>query len=194
MLAAARTAARQAARSSVAVRPVARRQLCSSSKSSSSSSSCSSASGSPLSWYLKLLDTNPLLTKGVTSFLIVGGGDILTQTILEDGKDGFDFKRLGIMSLLGGALVGPALHFWYNALFRMIPGTAVSNVLTRVAADQLLFAPPFVAMFMSSVLVLEGKSNKVVEVLTEEWQTAVVTNWYIWVPAQLINFRFVPLR
>ena len=85
-------------------------------------SSCSSASGSPLSWYLKLLDTNPLLTKGVTSFLIVGGVDILTQTILEDGKDGFDFKRLGIMSLLGGALVGPALHFWYNALFRMIPG------------------------------------------------------------------------
>ena len=162
--------------------------------SSSSSSSSSSKTRTPLEWYSHMLETKPLATKSVTSFMIVGAGDLMTQVLIEDREDGVDVKRFGIMCFLGGTLVGPWLHVWYNLLFTYVPGATVVPVLQRVALDQLVMAPPFVAIFMSSLLALEGKADQITTVLGAEWKPAVFTNWKMWAPAQMINFGFVPLR
>ena len=55
-------------------------------------------------------------------------------------------------------LVGPTLHLWYGTLFKMIPGAGVVNTLKRVTLDQGIFAPIFITTFMSSNLLLTGKS------------------------------------
>ena len=51
-----------------------------------------------------------VITKGLSSALIVAGGDAFCQLVIEDGS--FDAMRCARMFLIGGALVAPALHFW----------------------------------------------------------------------------------
>jgi hypothetical protein len=55
-------------------------------------------------------------------------------------------------------LVGPTLHIWYGSLSKLIPGPGVVNTLKRVALDQGMFAPAFITTFMTSNLLLTGKS------------------------------------
>jgi len=57
------------------------------SSSSSSSSSLPSILHSPLQWYIHKLDTHPLMTKGITSGLISGSGDLLCQYIISSKKE-----------------------------------------------------------------------------------------------------------
>jgi hypothetical protein len=65
----------------------------------------------------------------------------------------FDYARLGNMTLLGAVLVAPVLHVWYGFLGRKIPGTSVGPVVGRVALDQVVFAPTFIAAFFSALAV-----------------------------------------
>lgn len=65
-------------------------------------------------------------------------------------------------------------------------------VAKRLALDQLGFAPTFLPIFFTALLTLEGDVAKVPKKIEEEWWPAVKTNWVVWVPAQLLNFRFVP--
>ena len=65
----------------------------------------------------------------------------------------FDYARLGNMTLLGAVLVAPVLHVWYGFLGRKIPGTSVGPVVGRVALDQVVFAPTFIAVFFSALAV-----------------------------------------
>ena len=51
-----------------------------------------------------------VITKGLSSALIVAGGDAFCQLVIEDGS--FDAMRCARMFLIGGLLVAPALHFW----------------------------------------------------------------------------------
>ena len=65
----------------------------------------------------------------------------------------FDYARLGNMTLLGAVLVAPVLHVWYGFLGRKIPGSSVGSVVGRVALDQVVFAPTFIAVFFSALAV-----------------------------------------
>jgi hypothetical protein len=65
----------------------------------------------------------------------------------------FDYARLGNMTLLGAVLVAPVLHVWYGFLGRKIPGSSVGPVVGRVALDQVVFAPTFIAVFFSALAV-----------------------------------------
>lgn len=49
-------------------------------------------------------------------------GDLLAQLTVDADKP-FDWKRLGIFTFLGVALVGPALHAWYGVLGRLVTST-----------------------------------------------------------------------
>jgi protein Mpv17 len=64
-------------------------------------------------------------------------------------------------------------------------------MLARVALDQLVFAPVGIAVFFSTMAVLEGGDPK--KKLHESWWTALRANWNIWPAVQVVNFRFVPL-
>lgn len=99
---------------------------------------------------------------------------------LVEKKENLDLKRLGIMSFLGGALVGPVLHAWYvfgccssvmclgnvlcnfclnryGVLGKIVTFPGTKGTLAMLGLDQFGFAPVFVATFISSVCVLEVK-------------------------------------
>lgn len=153
--------------------------------------------------YTEALEKKPILTKSITAGVLSFIADAICQkgfgnTPNEGNKEDtkvkkeLDFSRIGKFTFLGVALVGPLLHFWYGGLARGIPGVNLVSTLKRLALDQLLFAPAFIAIFFTSALTLEGKSfNEIMTKLNNEWVHTVQANWSIWTPAQFINFRFI---
>lgn len=57
----------------------------------------------------------------------------------------------------GGCLVAPMLHTWYGILGRALGSTGLgfTQAVTKVALDQLLFAPILIACFTTSLRLLE---------------------------------------
>lgn len=103
-----------------------------------------------------------------------------------------DWGRYARFTLLGAAFIAPCLHYWYGFLGRAIPGKALSTVVKRVAVDQLVFSPVFLMSFLSTIMLVDGQAAKIVPKLQADYVQTLVGNWGYWIPAQLINFRFVP--
>ncbi|KAE9031994.1 hypothetical protein PR003_g3168 [Phytophthora rubi] len=145
--------------------------------------------------YTSLLETHPLSTKIATGGAIAGLGDMGCQLVLEEKekhKPLLDVKRAAIFTFLGGFLISPVLHVWYGFLGSRLPGVSAAAVAKRLALDQLGFAPTFLPVFLSSVLTLEGNKEQIPDKLRADWWTVTKANWGVWVPAQILNFRFVP--
>ena len=87
---------------------------------------------------------------------------------------------------------GPAATKWYAALSRINLSNRVTTTLVRVGADQLLFAPAHLALFLSSMAYFEGADPK--QRLESSYAAAVKMNWILWPAVQTINFNFVPLQ
>eukprot|EP00562_Extubocellulus_spinifer_P028467 CAMPEP_0178658828 /NCGR_PEP_ID=MMETSP0698-20121128/26208_1 /TAXON_ID=265572 /ORGANISM="Extubocellulus spinifer, Strain CCMP396" /LENGTH=350 /DNA_ID=CAMNT_0020301261 /DNA_START=128 /DNA_END=1177 /DNA_ORIENTATION=+ len=117
----------------------------------------------------------------------IDGGSITTFDV--------DWHRTGRFGALGFALVAPVVHLWYGTLMVRFPGTSMKAVLKRTSFDQLFFAPIFLPTFMINLMMLEGRPfDEVLPKLGRDLPDALVTNWCLWCPAMLINFRFVPLK
>lgn len=76
--------------------------------------------------------------------------------------------------------------------FTFFSSSSFPGALTRLAADQLLFAPIFVATFFSALLTLEGRPGDALAKVKADLPTALCANWALWVPANFVNFRVVP--
>ncbi|XP_065851711.1 protein sym-1 [Euphorbia lathyris] len=144
-----------------------------------------------LSWYLNLLAKYPVMTKALTSALLTCVGDLICQLVI-DQVPSLDLKRTFIFTFLGLVLVGPTLHFWYLSLSKMVTLPGTSGAFLRLLLDQFIFSPIFIGFFLSTLVTLEGKPEQVVPKLQQEWFSAVLANWQLWIPFQFLNFRFVP--
>ncbi|KAI0599849.1 hypothetical protein F4775DRAFT_548518 [Biscogniauxia sp. FL1348] len=147
-----------------------------------------------LRWYQRKLASRPLLTQAVTTAVLFGVGDVIAQQVVEKkGIDKHELARTGRMFLYGGAVFGPAATTWYGILQRhVVLRNKNAEMLARVAADQLLFAPTFIGVFLSSMAVMEGGSAK--EKLDRSYMPALQTNYLIWPFVQMANFKLVPLE
>lgn len=74
----------------------------------------------------------------------------------------------------------------------MIPRSPNRELLARVGLDQLLFTPTNLALFLSSMALMEGGSPR--EKLSTTYLGALQSNWMIWPAVQVVNFKFVPLQ
>lgn len=144
--------------------------------------------------YKARLAARPLLTQSVTTAVLFGVGDITAQQLVERrGLGGHDALRTGRMAFYGGAVFGPAAATWYGLLQRhVVLSTPRKTMLARVAADQGLFAPVFIGVFLGSMAVLEGGSPK--EKLEKNYTNALTANYMLWPAAQMVNFSVIPLE
>ncbi|KAK2076102.1 hypothetical protein QBZ16_001438 [Prototheca wickerhamii] len=132
-----------------------------------------------------------LSTKSITAGVLNAMGDLLAQLTVDADKP-FDWKRLGIFTFLGVALVGPALHAWYGVLGRLVTSTGSKAGLMRMALDQFVMAPFFISGTVAAVMFLEGKGHDIKSKLSNDLFTIVRSNWLLWVPFQFVNFGFIP--
>ena len=149
--------------------------------------------------YNKNLVQSPILTKSITAGVIAIVADLVCQVYFpskEDAKkpamDRIRWRRVFNFTFLSGVIFPPIMHYWYGFLSTQIVGTSFSAAVKRVACDQLLFAPVIIPVFFIGTLLLEGETEKIVPKLKADWLKTVLTNYFVWVPAQLINFSVVP--
>ena len=170
-----------------------------------------------LAWYSSKLDTHPLITKCLTSGAVAGTGDFLCQWIIDasEGATVWDRARTGRFAFLGCAFVAPAIHFWYGALARRIPGTHATAIAKRVFMDQFVFTPFYLPLWLVSLWSLEELTeepklkgadtndssapsadlkNAYPQRLVETLPDLMIANWSLWVPVMGLNFRFVPVK
>ncbi|KAI1364410.1 hypothetical protein F5Y08DRAFT_215375 [Xylaria arbuscula] len=147
-----------------------------------------------LRWYQRSLAARPLLTQSLTTAVLFAVGDITAQQAIEKkGLQKHEFARTARMFGYGGVVFGPAATTWFNILSKkVVLRNKNAEILARVACDQLLFAPTFIGVFLSSMAVLEGASPK--EKLEKSYFDTLQTNWMVWPFVQMVNFKFVPLQ
>lgn len=143
--------------------------------------------------YNQLLDTQPILTKALTSFTGFTLGDILAQNFVNKDDKPYDVMRTIRLGSFGFLIHGTTGHYFYGFLDSKMPGTKPVTVATKVITDQVFWNPIFGCMFFGYLNLVEGKSfadyqNK----LNADLKTAVMGSWAVWVPAHTINFAFIP--
>mmetsp|Transcript_17846 Transcript_17846/g.46610 ORF Transcript_17846/g.46610 Transcript_17846/m.46610 type:complete len:227 (+) Transcript_17846:229-909(+) len=147
--------------------------------------------GGFVSWYNSRLAAFPLITTAVSTAIIGAAGDAGSQLLIEQRE--WDATRTLRFGMLGLILTGPTLHLWYGALYKHFSGVSAVQVLKRVALDQALFAPTFTAAFVSILFATEGRSlTELRGHMERNYAESVCVNWVMWIPAQVINFRFIP--
>ncbi|EXJ96359.1 hypothetical protein A1O1_01485 [Capronia coronata CBS 617.96] len=88
---------------------------------------------------------------------------------------------------------GPAATKWYGILQKYINvGSKNATIAARVAADQIVFAPCNLALFLTTMSVMEGGDPK--EKLRKTWLPGLEANWVLWPAVQAVNFKMVPLQ
>ncbi|OBT68846.1 hypothetical protein VE03_02106 [Pseudogymnoascus sp. 23342-1-I1] len=146
-----------------------------------------------LRWYRMKLAARPMLTQSVTTAILFATGDIMAQQAVEHrGIEKHEFIRTARMALYGGAIFGPVATKWFRFLqTKIVLPNKKLEICARVGADQLLFAPTHLFVFLSTMSILEGVSPQ--EKLSKTYTGALQTSWMVWPFIQVVNFSFVPL-
>ncbi|KAK9711915.1 hypothetical protein K7432_007461 [Basidiobolus ranarum] len=171
--------------------------------------------------YTQRLRTHPLSTLAVTNGALAIVSDILAQTIAKPpnpapdegdkfintqaaiNEEKYNFARTARLSFYGFA-TAPLINQWYTVLDKGFPlpkiqgstrSSVVKAVIKRVATDQILFAPFGLALFFTSISILESATwEGIRDKFNKTYLPALTANYQLWPLAQMINFFYVPLK
>lgn len=161
-----------------------------------------------------LVDTHPLITKSLTSGVIVPLGDFAAQSIESYKKrkaavasgtktteeiealGAIDWKRVLRFCVFGATLQGPWNHYYFQAFDYFVPPPSNPFSMTnlyKVIFDQGIQAPIFTVVIFSYLDFLEGKNiPETIAQIKRDFYTCITTNWWVWVPATAVNYAFIP--
>ncbi|MCJ1224788.1 Protein required for ethanol metabolism [Toensbergia leucococca] len=140
-----------------------------------------------LRWYQMRLAQRPLLTQSITTAVLFATGDVMAQQAVERvGVEKHNLARTG-------PVFGPVATTWFKFLQeKIVLKNANATIAARVMADQCIFAPTNMFVFLSSMALMEGSSPK--DKLDSTYSTALQKNWMLWPWVQAANFKLVPLE
>ena len=166
-------------------------------------------------WYEGHLSARPVLTKAITGACLWGLGDVVAQVVpafIQDTDDDnddtgtrktkefkYDFPRTARAVTFGFAIHAPLSHVHYNFLEWMtIRGgfKGLSIPVFKTVMEQFVYWSWFSnSLYHGAMGAMQGKNtdeiyNRIKDVL---WGTQVA-QWKFWIPVQLLNFQFVPVR
>ncbi|TCD65404.1 Protein required for ethanol metabolism [Steccherinum ochraceum] len=144
--------------------------------------------------YNAALRRRPMLYQCATAGVLFASGDIIAQQLIEKrGLKHHDFARTARLGFYGGAMFGPILTKWLQFLDRLHFKTPLRAVLYKTYLDQGVFTPGVVAFFFGSMTLLEGKGlTDAADRISDNYVSTLIRNWGVFIPAQAINFTFVP--
>ena len=169
-------------------------------------------------WYEEHLARSPLLVKAVTSALLYGAGDLIAQAAVTShagpshphyrggggGGGGdyarFDGARLARAVAYGGIFYPPLAHAHFNFLEYLVVARwrldASAVPWAKMAIEQFIYWSYFSNAYYHVVIgALQGFTPLAClhRLSLTLWPT-MKAQWALWVPAQVINFKYVPLR
>jgi len=185
--------------------------------SSSSTTKATATNGSSSSkgfveWYERHLNARPVLTKAITGSILWGVGDIVAQVVpgyfeekdiaADDNtatKKGYDLTRTARAVTFGFVLHAPLSHLHFNFLEWMTVKSGLRGLhipVFKTIMEQFVYWSWFSnSLYHGAMGAMQGMNfqqmyDRVSDVL---WDTQVA-QWSFWIPVQLLNFQFVPVR
>ena len=153
--------------------------------------------------YEAALEAQPLLTKSITSGTLYGIGDCVAQTLdqrREGGAKGYDGARWLRAVAFGGLFYPIPAHIHYNFLEKLVVvrwATPVSRVpFVKMFIEQFVYWSYLSNAYYHAVLGgLQGMSfTQISDRVTSTLWDTLKAQWAFWIPAQLINFKYMPVR
>lgn len=149
--------------------------------------------------YNKTAKSHPLAVGIITSGLKTSAADLFAQKIIERKED-FDWNRHSVFCVFGFAYLGGFQYWLYNVKFvqwcepirKLVGHIGVAPLKT--AMDQCIHHPfvYFPTFYVIKALVEDKSASYALNKYKAEIWDSVKALWTIWVPAQIINFAFVP--
>jgi len=165
-----------------------------------------------MQWYESHLQAAPVRTKMVTGGFLWGIGDAVAQIVpgLVAHKDQpkeaestsicpYDYMRTGRAVLFGFALHAPTSHLHFNFLEWMTQKggfTGLQIPIFKTIMEQFVYwSWVSNSMYHGAMGAMQGLNiqqicDRISDVL---WETQKA-QWVFWIPIQLLNFNFVPVR
>lgn len=131
----------------------------------------------------------------VQTGLIMGGGDVFSQVVIENPTlDQFELSRSIRFALLGTIYVGPVIRLRYLTLEKWFGShVSVPATVIKVFIDQFGFAPFFTSFLLCLIGLSQGKDVQgIKKKLKNEFYDVMTTGWKVWPAFQLFNFYFTP--
>ena len=130
------------------------------------------------------LQSNPIAVKAI----IAGTMHLSAEGLNQYRNVEYKPRRAVVYTALG-LTTSPLVHFWYQYL-----STSLTTPKRCIAADQLLFAPFMLFVYIASMKSLECQNWSTIKChIIENYKTLLISNWIFWIPINFINFRYVPL-
>ncbi|KAK6977918.1 hypothetical protein R3P38DRAFT_506549 [Favolaschia claudopus] len=142
--------------------------------------------------YNALLIRRPMLAQCGTAAVLFSAGDILAQQAIERRGKQHDFARTARLTFYGGVMFGPVITKWIQFLNRLQFKNPTKGIIYRVWLDQFVLTPGAIVAFFTSMAVLEGKPNEIKSRIGAGYVPALLRNWGVFIPTQVINFWLVP--
>lgn len=151
--------------------------------------------------YSQQLELRPILTKSYTAGLIFGLSDYFAQKIERsndvNGSSGkLDWTRTTVSILVGLLYFGPAAHYWYEWIFRLLPATTLLSTLYKAFWGQVLFGPSFTCIFFATILIQSGDFSikiwweKILKDLPGAWLAGVG----YWPLVDFLSYSIIPVK
>ncbi|XP_037920397.1 mpv17-like protein 2 [Hermetia illucens] len=142
-------------------------------------------------------DENLYFINVISAFVMSAFGDISTQLTIRYSYAEYEYNphRTARMALADGYFSGNISHFFYRSLDKFWPGQTTAVVLKKLVLDQLVVAPTTLTSFYVTIGFMSANTfNEIVREYRESIVKVYAIQFAIWVPAQMINFYFIPSR
>ena len=143
----------------------------------------------------------PLMTNCLVYGSMSGMAEFSQQTLLykvfpkKEERQKYNGASVLQYSVVGGCVFSPTLHYWYRWLDRVVPGAGGGAVVRKVVLDIVVFGAPYYTVFYTLLNTMAGESLQTsVSELEDKLLPTMLTTGVFWLPAQIINFRFVQPR
>jgi len=67
-----------------------------------------------------------------------------------------NWKRTMFSAAVGLLFFGPAAHYWYDAIFKLLPATTLFSTVQKAFLGQIIFGPIFTCVFFASALLQDN--------------------------------------
>ena len=154
----------------------------------------------PLHRYGEAVRQAPCLMGAVTLGLLAAAGDVTAQAIEQRHAREPTFDQTRFIALVAYAAIynGPVNSRLYHVYAYLFGDGSLSTALKSTALDQLLYMPlgaiPVSFFFKDTITHGDVDLVRWRAYLMARWWDAVMGCWMIWVPCELVNLYFVPLR
>lgn len=130
----------------------------------------------------------------LTGGVLFATGDTIAQQLVEKRGSRHDFPRTFRLALYGGCVFSPLASLWFSSALERVRFTSrYANIATKVALDQFIASPAFIALFFSTTTLLNGGSlNDAKQKVKQNWWNTLKTAWALWIPVQSLNMALVP--